>query len=343
MPASGTGSEKNFKIFWADFPFSDLQWERKKLEESSLQVEIEEEWCETAEEVIAKAGGADALLVHHAPVTAAVIEELDELKVIGRYGAGYDVVDVRAAEAAGIPVINDPTYCVEELTAHVLALMLALNRKILPLSDLVQAAEWRSDEDFRSAGEIHRLAGQKLGVIGLGRTGMRLAEKAEALGLELLVWDRRAEEKLASRFDLKNLRAAELKELLEKADIISLHLPLTSETEGIIGREEFELMKEDAILINTARGGLLQEKALVTALTEGEIAGAGLDVFQKEPLPADHPLLRLAEERENLILTPHAAFYSEEAEAELRESILEQVIAALQGEKPDHIVNDEAW
>ena len=343
MPASGTGSEKNFKIFWADFPFSDLQWERKKLEESSLQVEIEEEWCETAEEVIAKAGGADALLVHHAPVTAAVIEELDELKVIGRYGAGYDVVDVRAAAAAGIPVINDPTYCVEELTAHVLALMLALNRKILPLSDLVQAAEWRSDEDFRSAGEIHRLAGQKLGVIGLGRTGMRLAEKAEALGLELLVWDRRAEEKLASRFDLKNLRAAELKELLEKADIISLHLPLTSETEGIIGREEFELMKENAILINTARGGLLQEKALVTALTEGEIAAAGLDVFQKEPLPADHPLLRLAEERDNLILTPHAAFYSEEAEAELRESILEQVIAALQGEKPDHIINDEVW
>ena len=343
MPASGTGSEKNFKIFWADFPFSDLQWERKKLEESSLQAEIEEDWCETAEEVIAKAGGADALLVHHAPVTAAVIEELDELKVIGRYGAGYDVVDVRAAEAAGIPVINDPTYCVEELTAHVLALMLALNRKILPLSDLVQAAEWRSDEDFRSAGEIHRLAGQKLGVIGLGRTGMRLAEKAEALGLELLVWDRRAEEKLASRFDLKNLRAAELKELLEKADIISLHLPLTSETEGIIGREELELMKENAIFINTARGGLLEEKALVTALTEGEIAGAGLDVFQKEPLPADHPLLRLAEERENLILTPHAAFYSEEAEAELRESILEQVIAALQGEKPDHIVNDEAW
>jgi len=343
MASSETGARKKLKIFWADFPFPDLQWERKKLEESSLQVELEEEWCETAKEVIAGASGADALLVHHAPVTAAVIEELDQLKVIGRYGAGYDMVDVEAATAAGIPVINDPGYCVEELTTHVLALMLTLNRKILPLNDLVQGGGWQSDEDFRSAGEIHRLAGQKLGVVGLGRTGMSLAEKAEALGLELLVWDRRAEEKLASRSDLKNLKAAELKELLEKADIISLHLPLTSETEGIIGREEFELMKEDAMLINTARGGLLQEKALVTALTEGEIAAAGLDVFQKEPLPADHPLLRLAEERDNLILTPHAAFYSEEAEAELRESILEQVIAALQGEKPDHIINDEVW
>lgn len=335
---------EKIEIFATDFPFGDLGWEKKMLKERKIAGNIRSSWCDKPGDVIEKAAGADALLVHHTPITAEVIDELDNLKVIGRYGAGYDVIDLEAATTAGIAVINDPTYCIEEVTSHALALMLTLIRRISALDRLIKEGEWQSKEGFRAAGDIHRLQGQKLGLIGLGRIGQRLAVKANALGLKILTWDRRAEEKLAKKSELRRIKPLSLWELLEQSDIISLHLPLTAKTEGLIGREEFEHMKKEAILINTARGSLIEEKALVKALQKEKIAGAGLDVFREEPLPENHSLLNLPVEIEKrIILTPHAAFYSEEAESELRRNIMDQVLTVLEGEKPPHLVNPRVW
>ena len=337
-------SSASSEIFVTDFPFGELNEEKQMLEQSKISGKIRASRCDTPEEVMAKAADADALLVHHTPINAEVIKKLDNLKVIGRYGAGYDVIDVQAATAAGIPVINDPTYCVEEVSAHALALILTLNRRLFSLHKLVRENKWRGPEDFNSGGTIHRLRGQKLGIIGLGRIGQRLAEKARTLGLEILIWDRRAEEKLAENPELQQVETADFSEVFSRADIISVHLPLTAETSGLIGEKEFELMHKDSIFINTARGDIVREQTLVQALKAEKIAGAGLDVFKTEPLPDNHSLLNLpAEIEERVIMTPHAAFYSQEAKTELRDSIMHQVLSILTGEKPPHIVNPGVW
>lgn len=346
-------------IFLSDFPFSEPGLEEKIAAESSLVADVKRGQCEKPEEVLDQAPDVQALLVHHTPVTAGLIKSLPQLEVIGRYGAGYDVVDVMAATEAGIPVINDPVYCREEVSSQVLSYILALSRGLIPLHNMVTNGGWQREEDFRAAGPLRRLAGRKLGIIGMGNVGFRLAEKAAALNLEVYFYNRRAEEKMAeirrrkegkakadafagdSIESLEDIKPLALDELLQRSDFISLHLPLTPQTEAFIGKRELSLMNEEAFLINTARGKIVQEKALVEALKNEEIAGAALDVFWQEPLPEDHPLLELDESR--VILTPHSAFYSEEAEKELRESIMEQALTALAGERPRHTVNPEVF
>jgi len=326
--------EQKYKFFLTDFPFEKLDIERKVLEERGFRAEFDQSWCETPEEVIASAGNPEVLLVHHAPITREVIEALPGLKVIGRYGTGYDVVDVEAAGEMGVYVVNAPDYCVEEVSTHVIGLLISLVRKIGYLHNFIMTEKWESEEDFRRAGRISRLKGKRLGLIGFGRIGQRVAVKARALGLEVVVYKRRRNQELALDFGIEY---AGLEELLRKSDYVSLHVPLNAETEYLLGEREFSLMKPGALLVNTSRGRIIREEDLVAALKEEEIAGAALDVFASEPLEKGHPLLGF--DGKKMVLTPHSAFYSQEAEVEVRRSVLEAAIELLLGRKPDNLVN----
>jgi len=271
---------------------------------------------------------ADALLVCYAPVTDRVIRRMTRCRIIARYGIGVDNVDLGAATAKGIVVTNVPDYCVDEVSDHALALLLACARRIPALAGRVRSGRW----DARDAAPMHRLRGQTLGLVGFGKIPRRLADKARALGLEVIAFDPYV---AGDEMEARGVQKTSLPGLLARSDFVSVHAPLAPETQGMIAEAELRAMKRSAYLINTARGPLVLESALLRALEEEWIAGAALDVLQHEPPAADHPLQRFA----NVILTPHVAFYSEESVQELQRKAAEEVVRALSGRPPRSPVN----
>jgi len=271
---------------------------------------------------------ADALLVCYAPVTDRVIRRMTRCRIIARYGIGVDNVDLGAATAKGIVVTNVPDYCVDEVSDHALALLLACARRIPALAGRVRSGRW----DARDAAPMHRLRGQTLGLVGFGKIPRRLADKARALGLEVIAFDPYV---AGDEMEARGVQKTSLPGLLARCDFVSVHAPLAPETQGMIAEAELRAMKRSAYLINTARGPLVLESALLRALEEEWIAGAALDVLQHEPPAADHPLQRFA----NVILTPHVAFYSEESVQELQRKAAEEVVRALSGRPPRSPVN----
>jgi len=243
----------------------------------------------------------DALLVQFTPVGERALAAANGLAAIVRYGVGLDNVDTRAAERAGIAVAAIPDYCVDEVADHTIALLLAVERGIVTLAEQTRGGGW----DFRSAGAVRRLRGRTLGLVGFGRIARAVAGRGEALGLVPVAFDPA----------VPDAGVGSLEELLPRADVLSLHVPLTETTRGLVGRRELELLPDGAVVLNTARGGLVDEDALAEALAAGRLRGAGLDVLAGEPPPGDHPLRRAP----NVVLTPHAAWFSQEAVRELRE------------------------
>jgi D-3-phosphoglycerate dehydrogenase / 2-oxoglutarate reductase len=231
------------------------------------------------------------------PIDAAQIEALPRLRVIGTASVGYDHIDVEAAEARGVAVVAVPDYCTEEVADHTLALLYALVRGIVVLDRSVRGGGW----DPRAAGGLRVLAGLRVGVVGLGRIGSAVSRRLLALGCEVWATD-------IAPVALSGVRVVSLGELLSDCDVVTLHVPLTAETRGLIGPAELERMRRDALLVNTARGPVVHVEAVVAALRSGRLGGAALDV-----LPVEPPSAPLA--APNLIVTPHAAFYSEESEA----------------------------
>jgi D-3-phosphoglycerate dehydrogenase len=250
----------------------------------------------------------DVLLVQFVPVGARALQGANGLAGVVRYGVGLDNVDTRAAAAGGIAVASVPDYCVDEVADHTLALLLAVERKVVELAQETRGGGW----DFRVARPVRRLRGLTLGLVGFGRIGQAVAGRGAALGLEPLGFDPLVAE----------AEAASLEELLRRADVLSLHVPLTDETRGLIGARELALLPEGAVVLNTSRGGLVDEAALADALAAGRLRGAGLDVLADEPPAADHPL-RTAP---NVVLTPHTAWYSEAAIEELRRRAIETAL-----------------
>ena len=230
------------------------------------------------------------------PVGAELMERLPSLRVIGTASVGCDHIDLTAAEARGVAVVSVPDYCTEEVADHTLALLYALLRGVVELDRRVARGEW----DARAAGPLRTLAGLRVGIVGLGRIGGAVATRLLALGAE--VW---ANDLVPVARD--GLTLAELDELLAACDAVTLHVPLTRETRGLIGREQLAAMRSGALLVNTARGAVVDVGALLEALRAGRLAGAALDVLPHEPPPM-RPLAP------NLIVTPHAAYYSEAAE-----------------------------
>jgi D-3-phosphoglycerate dehydrogenase / 2-oxoglutarate reductase len=276
-----------------------------------------------AQDILAVARDADAILVTYAKLPGELLRQLQRCKVIGRFGLGVDNIDTKTAAELGIVVTYVPDYCMHEVSDHAMALLLALARKI-PLSNkLVQAGRW----EMPAVVPLRRLVGQVLGLVGFGNIPRALVPKAQVFGLKVLAYDPYA---AADVFVSHGVEAVSFESLLERSDAISVHAPLTPATRGLINAAAFARMKKGAVIVNTARGPLIDEPALVAALDSGHLGGAALDVVTAEPLPKDSALIG----RDNVILTPHTGFYSVEALDELQTKCATDVASVLSGKPP---------
>lgn len=293
------------KIVITDYEFEDVSYEQKAI--LNHEVELVAKHCKTEDDVIEACKDADAIVNQYAPITDNVISELTNCKVITRYGVGVDTIDVKKATEEGICVANVPDYGVDEVSDHALALMLNLLRKVSFSNQKVKQGVW----DVNLSKPVRRLRDLNVGLLGFGNIPKRLAEKLQALGLTVYVYDPFISEEQAKE---RNVILSSFEDLLREVDIISAHVPLNDDTKGMLGKQQFEMMRAGAFIVNTARGPIIDEDALIDALQSGHISGAGLDVFEQEPLSHKSALLDL----ENVVLTPHMAGYSQEAYIEMR-------------------------
>jgi D-3-phosphoglycerate dehydrogenase / 2-oxoglutarate reductase len=277
----------------------------------------------SAEDILAVARDADAILVTYAKMTGDLLRQLKRCKAIGRFGIGVDNIDLPAAVEMGITVTYVPDYCVREVSDHTMALLLSLARKIPFSNKLVQSGHW----EMPAVVPIHRLDGRVLGLVGFGNIPRRLAPKAQAFGMRVVTHDPYVSADVLKAADVE---AVDFDRLLAISDFVSIHVPLTPETRGLFNAQTFAKMKPGALLVNTARGPLIDEAALVAALKAGQIGGAALDVVATEPLPKNSPLIG----HDDIILSPHTAFYSEEALVELQTKCASDVARVLSGEPP---------
>jgi D-3-phosphoglycerate dehydrogenase len=267
-----------------------------------------------------EAATADAIMVGYAPVTEKVIAAAAEggARAIVRYGIGYDNVDIAAAERYGIPVANVPDYCLDEVADHTIALLLVSARQLIAATSSVRGGGWDIPK-----GQIPRLAGQHLSLVGLGRIGRRVAARALTFGLVVEAYDP------VAPIDIAGVKAAgSLEQLLADADYVSLHVPLIPSTRHMINRTTLQAMRRRPVLINTARGGLIDLDAVMEALEAGTLGGVALDVFESEPLSADHPLRT----HPAAVITPHMSYYSNESEPGLIRRVAEEIARGLRGE-----------
>lgn len=307
-----------------DHRFAELGLEAAALAE--VPAELDDLKGMPDQEVLKRAAGADGILLGaRFQFTAERLGRLERCRVIVRYGVGVDNVDVTAAKARGIVVSCVPDYCVEEVSNHALALMLALHRRLSPYDARARVGQFGIDTEH----PIPRLSGLVLAVLGFGRIGRDVVRKAQAFGLRVLVHDPLVPEDAIAGIGATRVG---LDQALGTADIISLHVPLTDQTRALLGRRRLSELKPGALLINVGRGGLIDEEALAEALETGRLAGAGLDVTAVEPLPSRHPLLKAP----NLLLTPHVAWYSTGARRDLQATAAAEVARVLRGQPALH-------
>jgi D-3-phosphoglycerate dehydrogenase len=309
-----------------DHPFPDLTIAREVLEVAGHVVF--EHRCRTADDVAAACAEAEGILNTYAPVPGSTIDALPRCRAIARFGIGVDTIDLDRATARGVVVTNVPDYCTDEVAAHTLALLLAVWRRIAQLDRHVREGLW----DPFAAGSVPRLRGMRLGLVGAGRIPRAVAAVASALGLHVAAFDPYVPDE---DWPPGVERREALDDLAAESDILSLHTPATPETRHIVNERLLRRMPRHAVLVNTARGPLVDTASLVRALREGWIAGAGLDVLEQEPPEAGADLLGI----DAVVVTPHAAFYSEESLAELQRKAAEQLRAALAGERPVYLAN----
>jgi D-3-phosphoglycerate dehydrogenase / 2-oxoglutarate reductase len=304
-----------------DSPFPSLEPVTTAL--ARLDPELRLAKSASAEDILAVARAADAVIVCYARLTADVLRQFTRCKVIARTGLGVDNIDLPAAKDRGITVTYVPDYCLYEVSDHAIALLLALARKVPFANKLVQSGRW----ELPPIVPIRRLAGQVLGLVGFGNIPRRVAPKAQAFGLKVVAYDPYVS---ADQLTAAGVECVNFDRLLEVSDFISVHAPLTPETRGLLNTAAFAKVKRGVQVINTARGPLIDEPALVAALDTGQVGGAALDVVAVEPLAKDSPLIG----RDNVILTPHTAFYSVEALQELQSKAATDVARVLNGEPP---------
>ena len=283
----------------------------------------------TPEGILSVAREADAVLTTYAKVTAEMIQQMTRCRVISRFGIGVDNVDIPTATGQGIVVTKVPDYCLDEVSDHAMALLLALVRKIPSANARTQSGKW----EMRAVVPIHRLRGTVLGLVAFGQIPQLVAPKAQAFGMQVITYDPYVSDEILKR---ANVRRVELDELIRTSDYISLHCPLTPETKHLFSTGVFQKMKRSAYLVNTSRGPVVDEAALAQALDQKLIAGAALDVMEKEP-PGTSPLFG----RDNVIVTPHTSFYSEESLVDLQTKAAEEVVRVLSGQAPRNPVNPE--
>jgi D-3-phosphoglycerate dehydrogenase len=320
-----------YSVVVTDHDFDDLDIEREVLSElaevHALADEPDVPIAQDSPEVAEVLSEADALLNLRSTIDASVIDHLERCRIIARYGIGTDNVDREAASERDIAVTNVPDYCLEEVSTHAIAMLLALERELPVYDRSVAGGEW----DREAAPPIHRLSERTIGIVGLGAIGRTVAEKAAALGPMVVASDPFVDAETAAEHGAE---LVEFETLLDRADAVTVHAPLTDATRDLFDREAFEALGPDGTLVNVARGGLVDDDALLDALEAGDLQSAGLDVFPEEPPAEDHPL----REHDRVLVTPHVAWYAEEANDERRRRAAENVRAVLQGEEPENIV-----
>lgn len=309
---------------------------------SQLGAEFVRQHCTTDDEFIFLARDADAIITVGSirPVPRGVIENLERCRLISNTQIGYDSIDVEAATERGILVTNVPDYCVEEVSDHAMALLLACARKVVQLNEAAQKGQWGLSADGieiqnRIWPKMSRLQGQTLGLLGLGKVSRALVSKAQGFQLRVIAYDPYVSPEVARQMGVEMM---DWKRLLRESDFLSVHAALTPETRHILSDEAFKEMKPTACLINTARGGFVDEAALYRALKDGEIAMAALDVTDPEPPQSPSPLLAM----DNVIVTAHSAFFSPTSEAERWHRPVEEVARVMRGEWPQAVVNPQA-
>jgi D-3-phosphoglycerate dehydrogenase len=314
------------KVLITDYVWPSTDPEREVLEAAGIELVIAPDTSESTLTELAK--DVDAIMFCFAQVTAKVLEAATKCKIAARYGIGVDNVDIDKATELGIVVTNVPDYCMDEVTDHALGMILALNRRLVPHTGAVVSGGWN---DVALNKPMHRTRGATLGIVGYGRIGRSLAAKASGFGMEILAYDPMIE--VGSQVDGAN--AVSLDHLLENSDFISLHVPLIPATQNMISNSELAKMKPGSIIVNCARGGLIDEDALAASLASGHTAGAGLDVVEPTPPNPESALLQ----QENVIITPHTAFFSQASTLELEQRTAQEVVRVLAGEKPENLIN----
>ncbi|MCM8822394.1 MAG: C-terminal binding protein [Candidatus Omnitrophica bacterium] len=272
---------------------------------------------------------ADAILFTDTTIDISFLERLKRCRIIIRFGTGLDNIDIEAATENGIMVSRVIDFCTQEVSNHTIMLLLACGRKLKEFSNLLLMG--KLPNNFSPVGSIE---GETLGLVGFGKIARSVAMKAKAFGMKIISYDPYVKR---NDFEQSGVNAVSLNTLLKRSDYISLHCPLVAETYHLIGEKELRLMKKTAYLINTSRGKLVDEKALIKALRERLIAGAGLDVFEKEPPDVENPLLHM----ENVICTPHCAYYSDKSVSNLKKKVVDELIRALAGKIPENLYNPE--
>lgn len=319
---------KKFRVVLTDYmyetiqPFYDVYNQYEDIEFVPLQLTEKRD-------ILRETEFADAVMVHFDQIDKDVISNLKNCRIIARSAVGYDNIDLDAASAAKIPVTNVPDYCVEEVSNHTLMMILNSAKKFNQLEANVKKGLWG---DFAIAKPIHAVRGQTLGLLGCGRIARCLAVKAQVFGIKVIAYDPYIKPEAIKDF---GVTLVSREELLAQSDFISMHLLLNEDTRKSINADFFKKMKNSAIFVNTARGGLVDEDALIEALRTGEIAGAALDVLTEEGIDKDAPLQKF----DNVIITPHAAWYSEQAFYTLLTSAAQEIVRALHGEPVKNQVN----
>ena len=317
--------ELPYQVIITDCDHGSIREEKEEFDRIGVEltlVQIKEE-----EDLIRVCRDADGLINQYALLTRNVLDKLPKCKVIARYGVGVDSIDLNAATDLGIIVANVPDYCIDEVSDHAIAMILSLARKTSFFNQRAKSGEW----DFRLGIPIHRIRGKTLGLIGCGKIGLEVARKIAGFGVRVISFDPYVE-KAPEGIELTDFNT-----VLKKSDFISIHCPLNQSTHHLLGEDEFKKMEKKPLLINTSRGPIINEKALIQALEEGHLSGAGLDVLEREPPDSGNPMLKM----ENVILSPHAGFYSEESISELKRRTAKNVSDVLMGRWPLSVVNKE--
>lgn len=307
-----------------DDGYSSYDQELALLDEIGARFEVRP--CKGDEQKVVEAvEGADVVLVRESPVTRKVMEAADRCKGVIRYGIGLDNIDLAAARERHIAVANVPDYGVEEVSTHAVALLLAVVRQLMPRDEQVRSGRWTS----APSRPMYRLRGRTLGLIGYGRIARQVHEKLSGFGFsQVLVYDPSAD--IPASF-----KSVEIEEICRHSDVISLHAPLNSQTKHLINADRLAMMRPTTIIVNTARGGLIDANALTDALRDGHILGAGLDVFESEPPDSSHPIFKL----QNVVISDHIGWYSEESMRELQRKATLEAIQILSGTPPKNWVN----
>jgi D-3-phosphoglycerate dehydrogenase len=317
------------RVVVPEYPMIDVETYRRVLDGVAT---VEVAPMGTAEDLIAAASDADAAVVDvSTPVPASVFERRPDLRAVARSSVGVAGVDVAAADAAGVAVLHAPTYCLDEVATHTVALLLACVRAVPEYDRAVRAGEWPRTPTR----PLHRLRGATLGLVAFGRIARAVRERVAGFDLEVVAYDPYVD---ADEMAAAGVERVGREDLFDRADHVSVHAPDTPETRGLVGADALAALPDSAVVVNTGRGGVVDEEALAAALAADDLGAAGLDVFETEPLPADSPLRG----RDDVVFTPHAAWYSEEARRDVNQTVAADLRRVLTGEDPEHAVDPDA-